>query len=494
MSARTRRGGPRRLSVGTASLAQGLTALSSIGQSLVLVVIAGPGPDTDAFLAAYTTYLPVATLAATIRISGIHLVAQKGDATAGARPTARITGLGLAIGGLLLVVGPAVNLAMTRHLPAHSRETALAALGCLVVAGVCQMSTAGYSALISSRGRLTTSNAIYATAGFLGLAISAGAVAAVGPLGAAAGVVAAAAFNLLAHVRLAEGEGPPWSARAPFDRRQVGLARRLGIASAIPVAVQLHLVLLLTVVTPDSDNAITGITFAFFFVSVLLASSFQVVGVLGISEVLAARRDRESLIDELFVRGLPAAFRIAAPIAAGVLCLGPPVAEAIPTSVVSHQLSEVILDYLGPMVLVGIPWGIQTLLFSLALASGSAAGVFRIIPVSFLVLGICLLVLPRDGRPLYVGAALLVAETVYASLAVRAVFGPRTGRVVAGAARLSLPVLGAASLISVLGYEGGSGLQYLGAGLAAGALAAGLRQNRPFEMWMSQLREGRAVA
>src|SRR3954454_1598827 len=191
-----------RISVLTAAVAQAVTALVSIGQSLALLVIAGPGADTAAFLGSYTISLPSATLAATIRFPAVPLFARD-EARDSPRLTSRIAGLGLALALSMVAIGPLVGLVITRSLPGSSRVVALVTLVCLAVAGTTQIAGAGYAALASAQGKFLNSSLVYALAGVAGLTASCVAIALIGALGAALGVMVTGSLVLAGQMWLA---------------------------------------------------------------------------------------------------------------------------------------------------------------------------------------------------------------------------------------------------------------------------------------------------
>jgi hypothetical protein len=475
-----------RVSVLAAAAAQALTAAVSIGQSLALLVIAGPGAKTAAFLGAYTIYLPVATLAATIRFTAVPMFARRDAPQDEAVLAARIRAVGVLLALAMVVVGPALGLVITRSLPGSARGLALVALGCLALAGAAQVTGAGYAARASARGRFVDSSLVYAAAGAAGLASSCVAILLIGAVGAALGVTITGVLAVIGNKRLCDDPGTGRRV-ALFGREQLSLVRELVMAAAMPVAVQLHLVLVLALVPPHDPDAITAITYAFLFVSLLLGASFQTVGGVGLAEVSHSRRPERGLLDQFLVRGLPAAFRIAAPIAVTALILGPHIARAIPTDVLARDLSTTILDYLSPMTVVGIPWGFQTILFSIALASGATAAVVKTIPVSFVVLAAVLLVL-GDGSPQSVGIALTLAETVYVLLMSRAIFGGGSLDTLRRAGMGAVPVVAGTGTALAIGYH-----QSLARACAATVLAVlfliwGVRQNKVFDAWVVSLR------
>jgi hypothetical protein len=390
----------------------------------------------------------------------------------------------------MLVLGPLVSLLITSSLPSSAYAVAVVALVCLAAAGTMQIAGAGYAALVSVRGNFVGSNFVYALAGLLGLSTSCVAIALLGAVGAALGVLVTGSFVLLGQIHLAGGRPTPWR-RLPkvFDREQITIAREFVTAAAVPVAVQLHLVLLLAMVVHPSDDSITAITYSFLFVSLLLGASFQVVGGMGLAEVSQSSLPAPGVLRDFFSKGLPAAFRIAAPLAVLALILGPHVARAIPTAVLARPLTSEILDYLGPMTAVAIPWGFQAMLFSLALASGTTRRVVRTIPISFAVLALTLLAFGRGSSPEDVGIAMSLAETAYTLLMASVIFGTGWERVLVRGARAVLPALAVPGAALAVGYHAPLAVAGFAAAAAGLSLLWGVRKNRAFDAWAARLRE-----
>ena len=484
------RAGPGRApSTALAVLGQALAAVVAIGQARVIVVIAGEGVRTDAFLGAYSAYLPLGTIAATLRISGVSFIAEAdADPARGGRAgepstTARITSLALVASAIFLLIGPLLALVVTRSLPGSAYGTAAATVCVLAVAALGHLIAAGYGALLSARGQLTTSNLIYGVVGLVGLGVSAAATAVAGPVGAAAGVATTAWLVLAAHLWVLRDEPRPWRHPLVLDRRQLGLVRGILAAAGIPVAVQLHLVVALAF-APREPNAVTAITYSFLFLSLVLASSFQVVGSLGMSTIAASRRRaRGAPVERLVARGLPAAFGLAVPIALLALVAGPHLGSLVPSSVVPSGLVDTLFEYLGPFCLVAIPWGLQTILFSYALILGRTEAVLATVPLSFVVL-IAALAIPGTATAWSFALAFVAAETVYAGLILRILFGGRLRAILAAERGRSVAILAVAGGIYLLGYDR-AGLPLVAALVAAVMLfALGIRLSRTFDRWL----------
>jgi hypothetical protein len=462
-------------------MAQAVVAVVSIVQSGVILVVAGPGPQTDAFLAVYMAYIPLGTLAATIRISGIPMSVDR----AGVRSEARIAHLGIALAVGLAVISPLLVWALTRSLPPSVWVDAELALLILAVAAGAQIMASGYSARLSGRGRLTTSNLVYAASGLAGVAISVAAALVVGAIGVAIGVAATAVMVLLAHLRLVADRPRQLVGMLLLDRTQFRLLRVTVLAALIPVAVQIHLILALPF-APAEPSAITGITYSFIFLSLLLGSSFQVVGALGLSRVSGVpESQRPAAVEQLVRVGVPAAFGIAAPVAVVAVVAGPAIADLVPSAVISPELLDRIFAYLGPMVLVALPWGVQTLLFSCAVARGLTSRSIAAVLLSFVVLLAVLAALGSPTRDEWVGA-LLVTELIYVSMLWILIFRRRSIRVGWRTLAGSAPVLALCGGLLALGYDRSPAFVAVATVAALALLVRGRRAHRALDAWVAQ--------
>lgn len=470
-----------RRSVSVAVGAQAVTGLIAVGQSIILVAVAGVGVATDAFLAAYTAYLPIGVLAATVRISGIALVHR--DGTAHDTP-ARVASLGFAVAASLFLLAPGLAWIVTRSLEPPGFQVALAALIILAVAGFGQLSAAGYAAALSAQGLHATSTVIYAAAGLLGLTISALGIVALGAVGSAVGVLAAAWLIVFAHVRLVEGSLRMRVYRPFVDRSQLRLAQQLSSAAAIPIAVQLHFMLALAF-APSAPNAVAALTFSFLFMSLLLSASFQVMGAMGVAVVSGIGSARRlSAARELLLRSLPASFCLAAALTLAVITIGPHAVEVVPPRVAPRSLVNAFFEYLPPIAVVAVPWGVQTMLFSVAVAFDRTHDVLRTMWLPFAVLLGLLIAMP-EVTPFGFGMALFVAEATYALLVLRLVFGT-SALAIAGqlGARVAW-VLCAGVVIFVVGAKGDTVAVLIAMCGVAALFILGLRLSRRVDRWLA---------
>jgi hypothetical protein len=471
-------GGRRALPL--AALGQALAAAVSVGQSVLILTVAGAGVHTDAFLAAFLAYLPIGTLAATVRISGIVIVGGGASKHQISRRIVRVNTMAVTVGGLWILLSPALTLVLTRSLPSSVYAYSLLSLIILAAAGTLQLSAAGYGARLSALGRLTTSNLLYGVGGLGGLVVSALAMWWLGAIGAAIGLVTTAVLILVAHVARLPTAPPPWRLTNPFRRSQASLARSALAAAAIPVTVQAHLVFVLWF-APGEPGAISGITYSFLFYSLLLSCTFQVVGALGLSRMASERATPDiAAVDRLVIKGAPLALMCAAPVAVTAVVLGPAAVDSLPESLLPEPIVTQTLNYLAPMGLAAIPWGVQTLLFSCAVAVGRVRSALIASLPSFAVL-LSGLVVVGTVSPWRLGAVLFAAEFTYAVMLAAVVLEDRLGRV-ARALGWRLGCLVALAIgLAALGYDQAGGPAFLAVLGASAMFATGLLLSRRFE-------------
>jgi peptidoglycan biosynthesis protein MviN/MurJ (putative lipid II flippase) len=259
-----------------------LTTLFGAAQAIVLVAIVGQGERSDAFFAAYSMYLPLVLWAASLRASVVPLVLLPGDSPDDVRRAhasgvvARVIGIGAMASGAVLLLSPAIALALGHGLTGAGRRLLLECVAVLVVAGFLHFCAAALSAVLTAGRRFAFSALAYAGGSALALGIAAALLPAVGSLGSAVGLLCGAATVAAAHVLYARRLGVVLRVTVRGLLRSGGrrLLLKVVAGGALLGAQQIELAITLSLLSP-TRGAITSFTYAFLLINLLLNLSFS---------------------------------------------------------------------------------------------------------------------------------------------------------------------------------------------------------------------------
>jgi peptidoglycan biosynthesis protein MviN/MurJ (putative lipid II flippase) len=251
-----------------------LTSLLGAGQALILAFIIGPGAETDAFLAAYSAYLPFALFGASLRSSMVPLIGHI-DAGGERNPCANrlvsaVAVLGLATAAATLIASPLIGWLLTRSAPAE-RSTTIVVLLLLTPAVYCQIHAGALSGALNVLRRFPTSIGIYVASSALALSSSAILLATIGILGAGVGLLLGAVVLLARHIAVANRAGvtAALDLRLLLQPEERLLALRLLAGTASAVSQQLAVVIALAAL-PDSGSDVTLYVYAYFLIGICL--------------------------------------------------------------------------------------------------------------------------------------------------------------------------------------------------------------------------------
>ena len=273
------------------SLSLLLTALLGAVQSLLIVIIIGEGQDADAFLAAYSLYLPLALLGASLRASLAPLLSSReSDAAFRGRTgelLGRIVGLALLLAGALTALAPLMGRLITRGLSDEAQWTTVLCLVLLAPAGLLHVWAAAVSAVLIMARRYMATGLMYVVSAGLALAASAFFLNLVGSPGAALGVLIGTAFLSAGHgIYLARhGITIHPSFKWLANRSSRALILHLMAGATLAVVSLVNLSIALTAVSND-PGAITVYSYAFFLISLMLSVSFLPLGIVSLPDAV----------------------------------------------------------------------------------------------------------------------------------------------------------------------------------------------------------------
>ena len=433
-----------------------LTGVLSACQALLLVFIAGEGPRTDAFLAAYSVYLALTILGLSMRASVVPLLGNTHDTVAFTQRATEVVGriavLAAAMIGPLLLLAPVVGRLLTTGLPASARGVGVAALAILAPAAFLQVCAAALSALLGAALRFEASALLYIASAVVGLGVAAAGLATLGVLGTALGLTAAALVLAGGHLAYARRFGLRFPLRARWLResRQYALAGRLLAGAALPITVQLGLTVSLSAVSGEA-NAITAYSYAFF--AVLLAESVSVmplglVMLPGLVERLAS--GSAGAAAEQLRAAAPLALAVLVPLMAVFAAFAPPMLDAL----FAGSLSPATVDRVYELGLVlgamAVPLALMYLVSYVLLALGRSGRLLAICSAGVALEAALVLALASRGV-VAVAAGHAAAVTVAACLLLAGAYGRAWAAVAAGALWRAAP----AFLLSAIVFGGG---------------------------------------
>ena len=341
-----------------------LTSLLGAGQALILAFIIGPGSETDAFLVAYSAYLPFALFGASLRSSMVPLVgrldAGSGSHTSASQLVSSVAVLGLAAMALALLVSPAIGWFLTRSDPAH-RWTTTVTLLLLTPAVYCQIHAGALSGALNALRRFPTSIGIYVGSSSVALVGSAILLASVGILGASVGLLVGAVVLLAAHVAVASRAGVTsrLDLRLLWRPEERVLALRLAAGTASAVSQQLAVVIALAAL-PGSGPEVTLYVYAYFLIGICLNISVLPLTWVTLPDAVEAidTRGEHAAIDHLGVLA-PVVYALLLPALALIVTFGSELLQGIFGSAFTddevHRLHE-LASILGLVALAGVPY------------------------------------------------------------------------------------------------------------------------------------------
>lgn len=416
------------------SVALLLTGVLSAVQAFLLVVIVGAGETTDAFLAAYSFYTPVALLGISMRRSLVPLLGVVNDddafRTRATEVIGRVALLALIAVGLLLLLSPAIYQLLFRGFSDDGQRIALIAVIVLAPAAYLQLHAGSMSAVLNGVRRFPVSMGLYVGASFLALASSVLFLTLFGVLGAALGVTLGGVVLALGHAAYLRSLGIRTRPHAGFltQRATLLLASYLLSGAAFVLAQQLSLPIALAAISATDPPAgtITSYVYAYFLVGPIL----------NISSTSLALVTLPSLIEDVATRGrdgaeahllsvVPFVAAVLVPLIVALVTFGDAILTVLFGAVLTAgQLSQ--LQEITPVLaLRAFPTGLYLLCTALFFALGKWRSALPIAGVSVILYTMGAYAFAPQG-PVAVAASHAAASGAAMLLLLVAIFGRKT--------------------------------------------------------------------
>ncbi|HEV2770901.1 MAG TPA: lipid II flippase MurJ [Solirubrobacteraceae bacterium] len=303
--------------------------------ALVIALIVGEGPRTDAFFTAYSIFLFFSLFGASLRVAVVPLLGSVADEPAWRRRAADVLGrlAAVAVVGTLLVaaLAPVLATLLTPGLEPAATRTAAASLALLAVAAYCQIAAAVLAAALASARRFAVSAGLYVIASMVTLVSATGLMLGLGILGAPLGVLAGSLVLLATHRgylnRFGFRSSPALRSLAqPETWRLTALSSG---AAAIPLVQQLQLTIALVAVS-GAVGAVTAYTYAYFVAAVMVGVTLNSIAFVMLPGVVTALAERgPSAARQTLDFAVPTALFLFVPVAAAYACFGRPVVDAV---------------------------------------------------------------------------------------------------------------------------------------------------------------------
>ena len=458
-----------------------VTSVVGAVQGVLLVFIAGEGPQTDAFLAVYALYSALILFGASLRGSIVPLfglVEPEAEFRARAAETlGRTLLIGLTLLALVVALSPAAALLQTRGLGGSAQSTAVIALLILAPAAYLQLHAASLAGLLSATRRFDFAAAAYVGASCASLVISIVLLAVVGVVGMAIGLLAGASVltgSLVLYVRrfdLHSRISPRWLR----ERKQYALAGLLAAGAAPGIAIQLDLGLSLAVI-PHHTGEITAYSYAFFLCSLILTVSAVPIAIVSLPDLVARlAADGDRVAREFFQRVLPYAFAVLVPLASLLIAFGRPVLLTGLGPALSRQTIQLLYELAVIFCALALVLAPLYLCGAVTLAM-KRYGILLRMGAVLVIVNAVLVALASPGGSRAVAAAQVVAAAIGTGYLLRVTFGARCGSVVAGAAKAVRPAFALSLVIfalrAPLGWDPGVAISVAVAAMAVVAYAA----------------------
>ena len=443
--------------------------------SLLLLLVVGAGPDTDAVVAGYSLFLVVSLFAATVRPVLVPAYGAVDPETAFRARVADLGGrtgvVGVAAGGAVLVLTPLAVVLFAGTIQAASRGVLVTGLLLLAPAGWLQIRAAAGSSALAAVNRFTTSALAYAAASLVAVGSTAVLLVAVGPLGLPAGAlvgsVALAAGHEAATRRL--GLRLQESPRRLGQRTQWTFTRGLLVAAAVPLAWHAQLVVSLAFVS-DVPGEVTAYAYGYYLVVAYLTApaSASMVTLPRLVERLGG--DRRGALSGYVATVTPPGLVLVSALMAATVAFGEPVASSLLSGSLEPAQVTTLMDVILALSGMAVAQSLLLILWPTAAAMGRQ-GRLALVAVATLALMAAGAALVR-GHTAQVALVQSGASVLTTAGACVVLLGRAAGATVGRVAVRAVPALVCLGVVAGVRLLAGDGSGPAGAmALAAGGLA-----------------------
>ena len=449
--------------------------------AVLIVLVAGEGPRTDGFLAAYSAYLTLVLFGSTLRVVLVPLLGPTADESAfratAAASVARLSAAGALVCAVLACLSPLLGRALVPGAPSEAQVTAGVSVAVLAAAAWAQIWAAALSAVLSASRRFASGAVLYASSSALTVVLAAALLVPFGVLGAAFGLLASAAALLAGHAAYLRRFGfavrPAW--RAVASRETWRLVGRALAGAGVPISLQVNLSIALAAVSRQG-GAVTGYTYAYFVAVTISSITSATIGLTTIPQLVQALATRgRAVADEYLAAVAPFSVFLYVPAAAGYAFLAHPLLVALLQGPLTPSTVALLWDASRIFLAMALAWAVLAPMTGLALSLKLFRGL-SLISLACVVVQVALMVLRGGQGPLAVATAHAANGALLVVLVMVLVFGARAGSAATHALRASAPAFPLALVfpaLAVAGFDDGPLLALAGL-VVGGALYLGL--------------------
>ena len=428
------------------------TSVLSAAQALLLAFLVDEQAARDAFFAAYSIYLPLVLLAASMRASVVPLLADPMDARFLGDTRALLAACalaGLAVAAAVALAMPLLRVTVAGELDDVGRDRFVLVLLILIAATYLHVHAALLSAVLVRARNFRFSAIWYPVGGTVALALSAALVPMVGVAGAAVGVLGGAVVLAGSHTVELRRYGVYVQPRAALTRPLTAL-RRAGYLignAALGWSTMIGLAIAVTAL-PPAAGTITAYSYAFFLVVLLLNVTSLPIGLVKLPDLVELAHESPGALRSQVARTHVLALVLFAPLVVSLITFREPLAQGILGQALGAGTAHLLADTAA--VLCGFAFG--SLILQLCHAAAIAMGRWRasLAVCSAGVLMFALLLVPAGQAATLTVAALQSAAVCATALLLTAVlFGRGAVPFAADVIRGAAPVIGLAAVCAL---------------------------------------------
>jgi O-antigen/teichoic acid export membrane protein len=427
--------------------------------AVLIVVIAGEGPATDGFLAAYSAYLTFVLFGSTLRAALVPLLGPTEDEPAFRRQAAdgvaRLAAAAGVLGVTLACVAPLLGRALVPQAPSDAQVTAAISIAILAIAAWAQVWAAALSAVLSASRRFVSSAGLYTGSSAVTVAAAPALILLLGVAGAAVALLAGSLALLAGHVaylrRFRFVVAPAWRTLAHAETWAL-VARALA-GAAVPVALQVNLSIALAAAS-HVPGAVTGYSYAYLVAVTMSGVTSSTIALTTMPQLVQALHDRGRAAADEYIRAIaPFSVFLYVPAAAAYASFGRPLLDAVLGDALTPGTIDLLWDASRIFLLMALVWAVLAPVIAAALSLRLFGGLAVVSGAVVLVQLVLMLVI--GGRPpLTIAAAHAATGTVLLVAVLVLVAGRRAGAVALGALRGSLPAFPLALVFPALAVTG----------------------------------------
>lgn len=421
------------------AVAVGTLATALLGGLLAVIIalVVGEGPRTDAFFAAYSLYLFFALFGATLRVALVPLMGSVADEQAwrgrAADVLRRLTGVAAVVAAAVAALSPLLARVLTSGLGDAATTTATLSLAILAVATYCQIAAAALAAALAAARRFSASAGLYVAASVTTLTAATTLMLLVGIIGAALGILAGSVLLLAGHHAYLARFGfrlrpAPQAARQAATWR---LTARSCAGAAIPLGQQLALTIALACVAGEV-GAVTAYTYAYFVGAFTAALTINVISFVMLPGLMGGiEHDGEEVIVDYLRFLVPLAVYLFLPVALAYASFGRPLLDAVLGGSLSAGTIDLLWDasrlFLAMNLILALLTPLSAVLLALGRLRALVTGVAVLLPVHT----VSVLVAVTAAGPVAAATAHALAGAALVVPVLAAGFGGGAWRVVA---------------------------------------------------------------